>query len=374
MSAATIAYAPPPRADWFEWLCRELAPFPGRREMTIRLVVTVALVTVISMSLQVPEAAISAYMVFFVTKQNRVLTALTGALLMVGATVAIAASLLVLKWTLDFAALRVVTMAAVLFLGMWLSRVFVIGPLGFIIGFVMSAAQSFADGAPGPELAVRALLWLWVALVYPIAITVVMNQILLPVQPPAAATPKPAASSDGKKHLFVADAITNPAHAHFALKATVAAITCYFIYTGVDWSGIHTAFITCCFIALESTSATLRKGWLRLGGCLIGGALGFLSILYLVPRMESIASLVLLTAVVSALAGWVAAGSPRIAYAGLQIAFAFYLALFQSFAPATDLDVIRDRVAGIVLGIVVMTLVFRYLWPEQEPETPFIRR
>lgn len=143
-------------------------------------------------------------------------------------------------------------------------------------------------------------------------------------------------------------------------------MTCYFIYTGLDWSGIHTAFITCCFIALESTSATWRKGMLRLGGCLIGGLLGFISILFLVPRMETIAALALLTAAVSMIAGWIAAGSTRIAYAGLQIAFAFYLAIFQGFAPGTDLDVIRDRLAGIVLGIIVMTVVFFYLWPEEE--------
>src|SRR4051794_21889147 len=98
------------RAPWFDWLRRELAPAPGRREMTIRLVMGVVLVTIISMSLQVPEMALSAYMVFFVTKENRVLTALTGVLLIVGATVAIAVSLLLFKWTLDFPALRIITM------------------------------------------------------------------------------------------------------------------------------------------------------------------------------------------------------------------------------------------------------------------------
>jgi len=322
------------------------------------------------MTLEVPNVALAAYMVFFVTKGNRVLTALAGTLLIVGATIAIAASVLLLKWTLDFPALRVITMVASLFIGMWLSRVFVIGPLGFAIGFVMAVAQSFMDGAPNAEIAVRVLLWLWVILVYPIALTVIMNQVVLPTHPASAAGQKPAASAKVKKHLFVADAFTNPTHVQFALKVTLAAMTCYFIYTGVDWSGIHTAFITCCIIALESTGATLRKGWLRLCGCLIGGALGFLSILYLVPRMETIASLVLLTAGVSAVAGWVAAGSPRIAYAGLQIAFAFYLSIFQGFAPATDLDVIRDRVAGIVLGIAVMSVVFGYLWPEREPALP----
>src|ERR1700722_7748416 len=133
----------PSNLGWLEWLGRELAPTPGRREMTIRLVLGVVLVTIISMSLQVPEAALSAYMVFFVTKQNRVLTALTGVLLIVGVTVAIAASLLLLHWTLDFPALRVITMASLVFTGMFLSRVFVIGPLGFAIGFVMAVAQSF---------------------------------------------------------------------------------------------------------------------------------------------------------------------------------------------------------------------------------------
>jgi multidrug resistance protein MdtO len=170
-----------------------------------------------------------------------------------------------------------------------------------------------------------------------------------------------------KKSLFVADAFTNPAHVRFALKVTLAAMTCYILYTGVGWSGIHTAFITCCFIALESTSATLRKATLRLCGCLIGGLLGFLAILFLVPRMETIASLALLVAAVSAAAGWVAAGSQRIAYAGLQIAFAFFLSLFQGFAPATGLDVIRDRIAGIILGIVATAVAFRYILPEEEP-------
>src|SRR5882757_5170206 len=101
MRSTTIEFPGAVRAGWFDWLLRELAPAPGRWEMTVRLVVGVVLVTIISMSLQVPEVALSAYMVFFVTKQNRVLTALTGMLLIVGATVAIAASVLLLHWTLD---------------------------------------------------------------------------------------------------------------------------------------------------------------------------------------------------------------------------------------------------------------------------------
>ena len=84
----------------------------------------------------------------------------------------------------------------------------------------------------------------------------------------------------------MSDAFTNPAHVHFALKVTFAAMFCYIFYMAIDWSGIHTALITCTFIALESTGATLHKGVLRIGGCVIGGALALFTIVFLMPHME----------------------------------------------------------------------------------------
>ena len=127
----------------------------------------------------------------------------------------------------------------------------------------------------------------------------------------------------------------------------------------IDWSGIHTAFITCTFIALESTGATLHKGVLRIGGCVIGGALALFTIVFLMPHMETIASLVVVVACASAIAGWVATGSEMISYAGLQIAFAFFYSVFQGYAPDTDLDNVRNRVVGILFGLIVTGLVFR---------------
>jgi multidrug resistance protein MdtO len=111
---------------------------------------------------------------------------------------------------------------------------------------------------------------------------------------------------------------------------------------------------------------------LRILGCVIGGAFALFSIIFLIPHMETIASLIVLVAAVSAIAGWVATGSERISYAGFQIAFAFFLSMFQGYAPDTDLDKIRDRMVGILIGIVVTTVVFHYIWPERariEPRT-----
>jgi len=357
--SATFVEARSIDSDWLGWLKRELAPTSARKIRTAIIVAGAVLCVIISMALQVPQLATSAYMVFFISKESKLLTTITGVGGVIVLTIGIGATLLVYKFTYGHPELRIPGMAIALFLGMWLSRVLVIGPLGFLLGFVVAVSQSVGEEIPSPELLVRGLLWLWVALAYAIALTVVLNLLFLPdTLQTAAHRPKP-------KSLLVADAFTNPAHVHFALKVTFAAIFCYILYEAIDWSGIHTAFITCTFIALESTEATLYKGTLRIVGCVIGGALALFSIVFLIPHMETIASLVVLVACAAAIAGWVATGSERINYAGLQIAFAFFYSVFQGYAPDTDLDNVRNRVVGILFGLIVTGFVFRYIWPER---------
>src|SRR6266487_6191080 len=341
-----------------EWFKRELAPTPARARRTAIMVAAAVLCVIISMTLQVPELSVTAYMPFFMSKESKFLTTLTGVIGLIGLTIGIGASLLLYKFTYGHPELRIPGMAIALFLGMYVSRIFVLGPLGFLIGFVVAVSQSVGEAVPSPELLVRGLLWLWVAIVYGAGLTVVLNLLFLPDAPgPPAYLPKP-------KSFFVPDAFTNPAHVYFALKVTFAAMFCYIFYMAIDWSGIHTALITCTFIALESTGATFHKGVLRIGGCLIGGALALFTIVFLMPHMDTIASLIVVVACASAIAGWVAAGTELISYAGLQIAFAFFYSVFQGYAPDTDLDNVRNRVVGILFGLIVTGLIFRYIWPE----------
>jgi uncharacterized membrane protein YccC len=328
--------------------------------MTLRLVVAVVVVTIISMVLQTPLTWQSAYMVFFVTKENRVITTLTGVGVFLGATIGIAMSLFFYRYTFDYPELRIPVMAVSVFVGMFFSRVFAIGPVAFATGFVLALTQSMAESVRNTDELVRGLLWLWVIIVFPAAIAVIINQMPSPTDPKLTASAKP------RKSLFVPDAFTNPNYVRFGLKVALAAMSCYILYMALDWPGIRTAFITCCFIALESTRATMGKARLRFIGCAIGGLLGFLAIMYLVPHMESIVSLAFLTAAGAALAGWVAAGSERISYAGLQLALAFFMCIFQGFAPNTDFATIRNRVVGILLGILVTSVVFYNLWPERQ--------
>src|SRR6059058_385217 len=358
--SATFVEARPIDSDWLGWLKRELAPTSARNIRTAIIVAGAVLCVIISMALQVPQLATSAYMVFFISKENKLLTTITGVGGVIVLTIGIAGTLLLYKFTYGHPELRIPGMAIALFLGMWMSRVLVIGPLGFLLGFVVAVSQSVGEEIPSPELLVRGLLWLWVALTYAIALTVVLNLLFLPD------TPKAAAHRPKLKSLLVADAFMNPAHVHFAIKVTFAAMFCYIVYEAIDWSGIHTAFITCTFIALESTGATFHKGVLRIVGCLIGGALALFTIVFLMSHMDTIASLVVVVACASAIAGWVATGTELISYAGLQIAFAFFYSVFQGYAPDTDLDNVRNRVVGILFGLIVTGFVFQYIWPERE--------
>jgi len=357
--SATVLEARRLDSDWVGWLKRELAPTRAREIRTAILVVGVVLCVITSMTLQVPELAITAYMVFFLSKESKGLTIITGVGGLIGVTIAVAATLLLYKFTYGYPELRIPGIAIALFLGMWLSRILVIGPIGFIIGFLVAYTQSISDQIPAPEFLVRAALWVWVAVAYGAGVTVALTLLFLPDSAEA------GEHSSKPTGLFNPDAFTNPAHVHFALKVTFAAMFCYIVYEAIDWSGIHTAFITCTFIALESTEATLYKGTLRIVGCVIGGALALFSIVFLMPHMETIASLVVLVACASAIAGWVATGSERISYAGLQIAFAFFYGVFQGYAPDTDLDNVRNRVVGILFGLIVTGLVFQYIWPER---------
>ncbi len=178
-------------------------------------------------------------------------------------------------------------------------------------------------------------------------------------QPPGA---QQAPAQPGESFL-AQDAFSNPEHVHFALKTTGAAVFCYCLYSLLDWPGIHTCFLTCYIVAQSTAAESVEKLTLRITGCLIGSAAGLAAIVFVVPSLTSIGDLLLVEFAGACAAAYIAAGSPRISYAGFQFAFAFLLCLIQGSGPQFDLTIARDRIIGILVGNLVAYFAYVHIWP-----------
>jgi multidrug resistance protein MdtO len=509
------------RVDWWQLLRDELSLSPVRRSRMLRMTGLAALVVVISMALRVPEAGVSAYMIFFVLQADKPTTVRAGIALVVGLTVALALCFFFFSLAVAEPVLRLPLMALLIFGGMYLMsslRGSPLAPLGLVLGFITSYSLTYADQLPSPEAMVHGLLWQWVVVAYPIGLVVLtdlafgsrpediyrgglaarlgavadvlgapaeedavprkrlerlvragvadlaryvkrgepaapvrasllrqvellgfltrelpqevklaptagaalrraseaclgarrallgqdrgrggarlesftlladerrrsaalspaalavvlplvaciqtvalgVHQLLAPAvagdarpEPERAATPSPRSSNRSES-------------ARFGSKVTLAAMTAYLLYTGLAWFSIHTAMITCFFVAEDSLGATIHKLTLRVAGAVVGVALGMAAIIFVLPKLDSVGGLAVLVAAVTLFAAWFATASERISYAGWQIAIAFYLTVLQGFSRTSKLYVGRDRVIGILLGNVLMTVVFASLWP-----------
>jgi multidrug resistance protein MdtO len=499
-----------------------LKPFPGRGRITLRLAIACTLIALVADTFRMPMQDLLPFFVLFVTKEEKVTTTISTLLVLFSVTLAIAAAILLYKATGNRAEFRIPGIALQIFIGMWLFRVLAIPAVGWILGFIVAAAQSLVYLSPDPEETVHQFLWLWVAVAFATAVAWLANVLLFPVSPvhllqrefvarwhavsaateqlatsqPSAAAhlvrplakggpirilkllklsliesgdlrakqvelrrmilsldkitrlifsyakaclkssasipiasgetavlgglkkeaqsfqqefkagfvpsctptqlametagdissqlveaentlkdlatedieeenrPQKAAGGRHKPALFVADAFSNPRHVQFAIKVTLAGMIGYLFYTASDYYGIHTVFYTPLILALASTGATIHKGFLRIVGCAIGGALGLICSIWVIPRFETLGTFLLIVFCVHGLAGWIAVGDDRISYMGLQIALAFDLGFLQGHGPPDKIDPLRDRFIGIVLGIFIVTVVFALIWPE----------
>ncbi|MFK4446347.1 multidrug resistance protein MdtO [Caballeronia udeis] len=517
------------------FLRSELAAFPGRANVTMRCVLGCAIVIVASMTLQVPELALSLIAVFFVTQSNIVLTRVVALSIVIGTTCAIACIIGIYKLTFDYPLLRIIIASAIFFCSAYLMRaVAKLGLVFFLVSLIVIYAQTFADLTDNAEALVRDCLWVWVAVNYSVVLSLIINTLFLPAEPerqlraamqrqlataharlaavidahepavriaaldlergalalqkllrfstmrhhyspedaaawlacvavvsrifeaaavlpdhahavthgagqidairavqdelvsldhaigedarwlhwsasrqvpvstsiPAldamqraliafsdatrnavAPTPpddaaagsaamkaaeKPAAASSA---LPEPDIFANPRYARFSLRTLFSVLICYVFYNAVNWPGIHTIMLTCLVVALPNLGASSRQGVLRISGASIGSALALFMVAFVIPQLESVTGLLLMSLPVIALGAWVSAGSERSSYAGIQIMFTFALALLESFSPPSDLTEIRDRIVGILLGVGVATFIQMSLWPEGEADT-----
>jgi multidrug resistance protein MdtO len=510
--------------DLVALLRRELRPTPGRLGDSVRIVVVVLAAVAIAETFRIPEIAVSAYLVLFLSGREAASTVRTALVAGIAVVLAIFMTIAVFMLSLSEPALRIPLMAVTTFGAMFLSRASPLGPVFFVAGFIVAYGLTLGDEVlglalqpatagnapqfelpeiffvPPEEALVRFLLWFSLAVVVPIAVLIAANLLtgrdparllrqalaerlataarfcagervaerrleaqafegtaqlrklydlaggrrrlawglsliddiarlgllllawlrvegdardpLVPAanacrraeraledgeapsgEPvaitatgaarpladaitrtlraicetvaatPGRASPKESAAAGSPGRLLAADAFSNPDYVRFAMKVTLAVMTCYIVMSMTDWPGIHTCVITAFFVALGTVGETLHKATLRFVGCLIGAGLGLGAILLLMPDMTDLGDLFLLLAPVTLLAAWVGYGSERISYAGWQIGLAFYLVVLQDYGPTIDMYTARDRTIGILFGNIVILVVFTTIWP-----------
>jgi multidrug resistance protein MdtO len=174
---------------------------------------------------------------------------------------------------------------------------------------------------------------------------------------PLAAEPKRKAS------LLVPDAFSNPEYVRFAIRGGLACLICDFLFVAFDYPGIYTSVITAFVVSLSTVGASTQKGILRFSGAAVGGAMGILALMYILPHVDTLGGFWVVFAGGTALAAWVNFGSPRVSYGGYQVGLAFYKVILQGWGQVTELKVARDRLVGVAFGLVVFGLLEHFLWP-----------
>jgi multidrug resistance protein MdtO len=160
--------------------------------------------------------------------------------------------------------------------------------------------------------------------------------------------------------LFLPDAVQNPEYQRFAFAGCLAASVCYFLYNALDWPGIgQTCVLTCIVTALSTVGTSLQAQFLRLAGFVVGGlVMGISAQILILPGIDSIFGFALFFAAGTAIGAWFATSSPRLSYFGVQIALSFYFVNLTDAHFQTDLTIARDKVMGVLLGILAMGFVF----------------
>jgi uncharacterized membrane protein YccC len=356
--------------QWLQFLRTELAPRPGRLEDTLRITIFTLLVVILTEVFQTPLPAYSAYIVFFVSKEERASTFLTGVIVTLSVTVAVFLALAIYIISAGEPGLRLPLMALIVFIGMFFSRTSSLGLAAFAIGFLVTLSLTLIDflphtpSIPTTQLLTKSVLWLWAIVMLPVSV-VIFGNTLTGRDPIVAELPIQAKKEIQKPlhQLLVPDAFSNSDYVHYAIKTTLAIFIAYITYNMIDWPGIRTCLITCFFVALGTLAETLHKMILRLAGAIIGGVLGLGTVIFIMPYLTTITGLSLVIAAITFCAAWVATSSERLSYAGLQIALAFFLCILVGYGPQIELTPARDRVIGVIFGNLIIFVIFTLIWP-----------
>lgn len=175
-------------------------------------------------------------------------------------------------------------------------------------------------------------------------------------QPKAATSPT---DSQRRFHLSHPDRI----RLIHGVKVSIACISSIYAWLWLQWPGGAQAVITCTLVMQATLVASNQKAVLRLGGCLLGGTFGALSLIFLEPHFSSYLAFSIPLFLAILFFGWINFGNPSYSYAGFQAYIAFLL--MTSISNTQNISLIDGvhRFMGILLGVAIAMVVQRLIWP-----------
>ncbi|MEI9930178.1 MAG: FUSC family protein [Rhizomicrobium sp.] len=165
---------------WFAQVARQLAPAPGRLNFAVRLALLCAATTLITEIYQTPDAALTAYVVFFLNKPDRMSSIILPVALTVVLTLLIGLVFLLAQFVLDDPGLRVLAMALVSFGFLFLVSASKLRPLGQIFALIVAYALDLLGSIPAGELATRGLLYAWLFVGIPAGVSILFSFLMAP--------------------------------------------------------------------------------------------------------------------------------------------------------------------------------------------------
>ena len=153
---------------------------PGRLAFAARLALICTLVAVFAEVYKTPEIALTVYVVFFLNKPDRTSSMLLTVAIVVIITLVVGTLFLLAPPLLGNPGLRVLTMALISFVMMFLSSASKLKPVGSIVALVIAYALDVLASAPLGEAVTRGLLYLWLFFGIPALISSVVNLLFAP--------------------------------------------------------------------------------------------------------------------------------------------------------------------------------------------------
>src|ERR1700758_5081105 len=134
---------------------------PGRLAFAGRFALICTLVAVFAEVYKTPEIALTVYVVFFLNKPDRTSSMVLTVAIILVITLVIGIIFLLAAPVLESPGLRVLTMALISFVMMFLSSASKLKPVASIVALVIAYALDVLAKAPLGEAVTRGLLYLW---------------------------------------------------------------------------------------------------------------------------------------------------------------------------------------------------------------------